>query len=192
MANTCNVCGIPIPPPFNLCETCRKNLCYFDAGKSAGIYGGLLKNAIVRMKYYKERWLSRPLGRLLSEAVVFQEEIDMLVPIPLEPSSMQKRGYNQAKDLAIEVSSKIKLPVFDILIREGKKDRQAKLNRVSRWENLRGTMTVRSGYQLMGATVVLVDDVTTTGATLDEGARALKEAGAQRVLCATLARTAKY
>ena len=151
-----------------------------------------MKNAIVRMKYYKERWLSRHLGRLLSEAVVFQEEIDMLVPIPLEPSSMQKRGYNQAKDLAIEVSSKIKLPVFDILIREGKKDRQAKLNRVSRWENLRGTMTVRSGYQLMGATVVLVDDVTTTGATLDEGARALKEAGAQRVLCATLARTAKY
>ena len=192
MANTCKVCGIPVPPPFELCETCRKNLYYFDACKSAGLYTGLLKNAIVSMKYRGERWRSRPLGGLLSEAMNFPDRADMLVPIPLEPSSMERRGYNQAKDLASEVSSKTKLPMFDILIRERKTGRQSKLNRVNRWKNLKGTMAVQSGYQLPDATVVLVDDVTTTGATLDEGARALKEAGAQKVFCLTLARTMKY
>ena len=192
MTNTCIICGIPLASPLTLCQTCRLNMYYFDRAKSAGIYRGLLKDAILRMKYRGERWLSRPLGHLLSNVAVSMGSVDMVVPIPLEPSSMEKRGYNQAKDLALYVSYKIKVPLFDILIREGKKDRQAKLKKLSRWENLRDTMKVETGCEIPGSIVLLVDDVMTTGATLDEGARALKQAGAEKVLCATLARTVRY
>ena len=141
------------------------------------------------MKYYGKRWLSRPLGSLLAKTAQSFCHVDMVVPVPLGASGRQIRGYNQAKDLAEEVSCKISLPLADILIREEIRKHQTQLDRKSRWLNLRGTMKTVGNYDVSGSKVLVVDDVTTTGATLDEAARALKVAGVQKVFCVTLART---
>ncbi|MGI6620839.1 MAG: ComF family protein [Bacillota bacterium] len=196
MAWVCKVCGMPLRPPLELCNDCRLNMYYFDVQRSAGIYTGRLMSAIRRMKYSGERWLSRPLGRLLSQvARQLSHEfspVGLVVPVPLSRSSLKARGYNQAKDLAAEVSSNIRVPLADILEREEARGSQARLSRRDRWRNLRGTMSVSGGSRLAGVSVLLVDDVATTGATLDEAARALKSAGAAEVLCVTLARTMPY
>lgn len=192
MASACKVCGMPLRSPLELCSDCRLNMYYFDIQRSAGIYEGRLRSAIRRMKYHGERWLSRPLGLLLSQVALPFCHADMVVPIPLGAASKKTRGYNQARDLAVEVSGKISLPLADILVREEVRDHQAQLNRLGRWQNLKGTMKTADCCNIKGAQVLVVDDVTTTGATLDEAARALKHAGAENVFCVTLARTARH
>lgn len=187
----CQVCGMPVRRPLTLCPDCRKNLYYFDAQRSCGAYDGNLKHAIVRMKYYGERWLSRPLGGLLAETAIVFLPVDLVVPVPLGPESRLERGFNQALDLAVEVSGKIGVPVYDILKRERGREHQAALGRHLRWSNLQGTMVPKRPEPLTGKTVLLIDDVTTTGATLDEAARVLKGLGAAKVYCVTLARTVR-
>lgn len=187
--HVCKICGEKIKPPLSVCSNCLKNLFYFDAQRSAGPYRGNLQYAIWRMKYYGERWLARPLGALVAWAASEFMPIDFLIPIPLEPASMLERGYNQALDLVLEVSALLQVPVVDVLKREKRSHRQTKLSKRNRWLNLRGTMSVKDRVDFQGKRLLLVDDVSTTGATLDEAARVLKELGADKVNCATVAKT---
>lgn len=189
MSWVCQICGAPIRPPLRICPDCRKNLYVFDGQRSAGIYQGDLRNTIARMKFQGERWLSRPLARLMAEAAAGFLPVDLLVPIPLEPGSRVRRGYNQALDLARELSPLVDAPVMDLLLREKRYAHQAELGRNMRWRNLGDSMSPRSAINLRGQKVLLVDDVTTTGATLDEAARVLKGMGAEKVFCVTAART---
>jgi ComF family protein len=191
MSWVCQVCGAPIRHPLRLCPDCRKNMYVFDGQRSAGIYQGDLKNTIARMKFQGERWLSRPLAYLLAGASREFLPADLLVPVPLEPGSSMRRGYNQAQDLAKELSALLGVPVMDILKREKRYAHQAELGRNMRWGNLKESMRPQRDVNLRGERVLLVDDVTTTGATLDEAARVLKGMGAEEVYCVTAARTMK-
>jgi ComF family protein len=191
MSWVCRVCGAPVRPPLRLCPDCQKNMYVFDGQRSAGIYQGDLKNAIARMKFQGERWLARPMAYLLAVAACVFLPVDLLVPIPLEPGSSMRRGYNQALDLARELSAYLGTPVMDILAREKRYAHQAELGRDMRWRNLKESMGARRDMNLRGERVLLVDDVTTTGATLDEAARVLKGMGAEEVYCVTVARTMK-
>jgi len=191
MSWVCHICGAPIPPPLRTCQDCLKNMYQFDAQRSAGIYQGELRDAITRMKFQRERWLSRPLSYLMARAAQEFLPVDLLVPVPIDPSSARQRGYNQALDLAKELSSLLRVPVLDILEREKRYAHQAELARNMRWKNLQESMGPKRDVNLTGARVLLVDDVTTTGATLDEAARVLKRLGAARVYCVTVARTTR-
>jgi len=187
----CKICGMPLKQPLEICRICQKNMYYYDAQRSCGIYQGQLRRAIIRMKYGGERWLSRPLGRALARVARCFMPVDLIVPVPLEPMSKLERGFNQALDLAVEISRKISAPVYDILRRDRAREHQARLGREKRWENLRRTMVAKKQVDLSGYFVLLVDDVTTTGATLDEAARVLKALGANKVFCVTVARTVR-
>ena len=189
VAWACQVCGIPLRPPLKLCGDCRINLYHFDMQRSCGIYRGHLKHAILKMKYGGERWLARPLGHLLSLRAECFSGVGLVVPVPLGVSSSKTRGFNQAKDLAQEVAFNNSLPLADILVRGEIGEHQSGLKRPGRWRNLKGSMRAIPSYRLGGTRVLVVDDVTTTGATLDEAARALKHAGAEKVFGITLART---
>lgn len=191
MSWVCRVCGAPVRPPLRLCPDCQKNMYVFDGQRSAGIYQGDLKNTIARMKFQGERWLAKPLAHLLAGASREFLPVDLLVPIPLEPGSSIRRGYNQALDLAKELSTLLGVPAMDILKREKRYAHQAELGRDMRWRNLKESMSPRRDVNLRGERVLLVDDVTTTGATLDEASRVLKGMGAEEVYCVTAARTMK-
>ncbi len=189
MAWVCEVCGAPIRSPLRICPDCRKNLYAFDGQRSAGIYQGDLRKAIAKMKFQGERWISRPLARLMAGAARVFLPVDLVVPIPLEPGSRIRRGYNQALDLAKEIGPLIDVPVIDLLVREKRYAHQAELGRSMRWRNLMESMSSKTPINLRGQRILLVDDVTTTGATLDEAARVLKGMGAEKVFCVTAART---
>lgn len=190
MSHVCAYCGMPVHASLRCCADCLRNLHGFLYQRSAGLYRGHLRSAIARLKYGGQRWLSRPLGRLVAEIAVPLGPVDAVVPIPLEPGHALIRGFNQAEDLAAEVARFLSLPMVNALVRAKKGEHQAALGRSKRWGNVSGSMAPGCEIDFTGKTVLLVDDVMTTGATLDEAARVLKTLGVNVVLAATVARTA--
>ena len=115
-------------------------------------------------------------------------QVDFVVPVPLAPSRERQRGYNQARLLAAEVARRLDLPLdTGVLIRLRDTPPQTSLPRARRLQNVRGAF--RALRKLSGARILLVDDVTTTGATIEAAARALRRRGAVWVGALALART---
>jgi ComF family protein len=194
----CRVCGDSLPSwrtlglTTGLCAACRRRSRWIDLGRASGRYEGSLREIIHAFKYEGRRSLARPLGALMRQAG--QDLLDgasCAVPVPLHPWRRFVRGFNQASDLAGELG----LPVVSALRRERATAPQSGLAGAARHRNVRGAFRpspfvprrVRRSL-LADRTVILVDDVATTGATLDACARALKEAGVREVRALTAAR----
>jgi ComF family protein len=154
-------------------------------------FTGPVRAALHVLKYDGERRLARPLGQLLAErwkrAGVSGE---LLVPVPIHAARLRERGFNQAALLAREAGRALRLPVVDVLVRGQETGAQHALGRGARAANVGRAFTVapRSERTLAGRWVILVDDVTTTGATLAECAHALLSAGVSAVSGLTVAR----
>ena len=164
---------------------------------SAGTYEGALRENIHAFKYDGRRSLADPLGTILRDAgSVLLQECDHVVPVPLHPWRRMRRGFNQARDLAKRLDRR---PVVDALWRVRETLPQMTLNADARHSNVRGAFVVSplltGRARLDGVRrpfiddriIVLVDDVRTTGATLDECAKVLLAAGAREVRALTVA-----
>lgn len=114
--------------------------------------------------------------------------IDRLVPVPLHKRRLSERGFNQAEEIAKILAVELRLPLENILIRKKSTKQQAKLQKQERVENIKDAFALKEGFDIKGKNILVVDDVFTTGSTLDECARILKEAGAEMVKAFTLAR----
>ncbi len=147
---------------------------------------------IHRLKYNRERWLAPILAEWMAE--VSEDEridissIDCLVPVPLHPARKREREFNQAELLAIPLGKIWKKPVELILERTQFTETQTHFDRHERMRNLRKVFSLRKGASVEGRRILLVDDVFTTGSTLDECARTLLEAKAAAVWAVTAAR----
>jgi ComF family protein len=114
-----------------------------------------------------------------------------VVPVPLHPLRQRERGYNQAELIARPLARRLKLPLRPVLLMRTKpRPEKLKLTRKERWQTVRGAYAMRSAAKIDKLRVLLVDDVFTTGATLDACARVLRDAGASRVAALTVARVA--
>jgi ComF family protein len=173
-----------------LCGACRQDEPAFERLRSFGAYDAELRQLIVLLKYNRVRPLARPLGGWLATVVQQNRalaEVDAIVPVPLHPSRQRARGYNQAELLAQELSKWLKKPVAPrALDRIKDTPSQTGLTPAQRIENVRGAFAARAKLDL--GRILLVDDVCTTGATLNACARTLKRAGADQVVAATVAR----
>lgn len=158
--------------------------------RSLGLFDPYYQILIHNFKYKRKITLGRMLGRRLGEILKedrLLEEIDYLISVPLHSSRERERGYNQSKVLAEEISEKISLPLLDkVLLRKKNTRDQTNLSLEQRERNVKDAFTVRNNAVLRGKGVLLVDDVMTTGATLRECSRVLKEAGARTVIGATV------
>ena len=157
-----------------------------DRGRAIGSYEGALRAIVHALKYEGRRSLARPLADLMRErgAEVLAGS-DCLVPVPLHPARRRARGFNQALDLARHLGR----PVRKALRRVRATPTQTGLPAAQRHRNVRDAFAMAPGTpSLSGATVVLVDDVSTTGATLEACARVLKAAGAREVRALIAAR----
>jgi ComF family protein len=157
-----------------------------DRSRTAGAYEGALRSIIQALKYEGRRALARPLAALLSErASEMLSGTDAVVPVPLHDSRQRERGFNQSADLAGFLNP----PTIWALRRTRATLAQAELPAARRHANVRGAFTVtRHAASLKNRVVTLVDDVSTTGATLEACARALKAAGVREVRAVTAAR----
>lgn len=174
-----------------LCARCREGPRYFDAARSAGLHEGSLRELIHAFKYRRRRVLAEPLARLVAQAGHdVLSDADAVVPVPLHPWRSFERGFNQADDLARRLGP----PVWRVLRRHRHGVPQAQLPADQRLANVTGAFRHRghprgpAGHDVRGRNLVLVDDVMTTGATLDACSAVLLDAGARTVRALTVAR----
>lgn len=190
----CPRCGhfLAGPDEVHACVRCLESPPAFSLHRSCGVYGGTLKDIILLFKYRKYAPLGRPLARFAAAALGSEPGLwagaDLLVPVPLHPSRRRERGFNQSRLLARELARLNGLDVLDGgLAKVRNAPAQAGLRAAERERNVVGAYVVKRPARLRGRTVILVDDVTTTGATLRECARVLMAAGAKEVRAITLA-----
>lgn len=174
------------------CPACRRRPGAIDAGRAVGIYDGTLRHIVHAFKYEGRRSVAARLGRLLqASGHDLLADARCIVPVPLHPWRTLRRGFNQAADLARALDP----PVVHALWRTRPTAAQTGLTAAARRRNVRGAFRISPLLRaktlhshVSGHIVVLVDDVWTTGATLDECARVLKESGAREVRALTIAR----
>ncbi len=145
------------------------------------------------MKYRRKTALAAPLGRAIYDAAVHsplaEQNTDMVVPLPLSAARRAQRGFNQAELLALAFCKQSGLPLCTgSLVRSGRGPSQTKFGIEQRRKNIQGLFMVRCISRVEGKTILLIDDVITTTATVREAAGALMDAGAKRVLVAAAAR----
>ncbi|MBU0573516.1 MAG: ComF family protein [Candidatus Margulisbacteria bacterium] len=189
----CHVCGALNDEPFCMkCFTKIQLLKPQAFSHSVGTYQGTLKKAIHKFKFNKKIELAQPLGYLLVKYVnrhINIAGIEMVVPVPLHARRLCERGYNQSELLCHELTKYLNVPtVGGLLYRKRETQPQFELSRVDRFRNVRGAFEVKGRKLLEGKSVLLVDDIYTTGYTTSECTRVLKQNGARFVHILTLSR----
>jgi ComF family protein len=177
-----------------LCHLCRRGVYAFDVARSYAPYNDAMVRAIVLLKYHAVTPLGDWFGARLAELAAREPDTfaaDAVVPVPLHPLRQRERGFNQAELIARPLARGLGLPLSPLLlVRTKPRPDKLKLTRRERWMTVRGAYGVQQGSQVDKLRVLLVDDVFTTGATLDACARVLRQAGAARIAGITVARVA--
>ncbi len=174
--------------PDGVCGSCRREPPAYDRLISFGPYEGNLRRAICLLKYNGMEPLAGELGARAASAIPSDLNYDAIVPTPLHRRRRRARGFNQAELLAREVGRRAQRPVLGSLTRIKATPPQAGLSRAERRRNLKGAFRIADRRAVEGKRILLVDDVATTGSTLEACARVLKRAGAVQVLALAVAR----
>jgi ComF family protein len=180
----CPRCWLPLHQPH--CEPEP----VFAALRSRYRYVEQVRKLVHKLKFSRQSALAEPLGSLLAELIIEEGGVaDALVPVPLRTLGERDRGYNQAALLAKQAGKVLGIPVIEPLRREGTAAVQAQTPTAEqRRRNVEGAFSLRPGREVDGMSLLIIDDVATTGATLDACARVLLDAGAVAVSAVTLAR----
>lgn len=183
----CLVCGCPLPNPVTVCIKCKEDRKAFEYNRSVFAYDSPLPILIQGLKYNGKKYLAKPLSKLmLDKFMEIEDKIDYIIPIPLNPKRLKERGYNQA-ELLCESFEEIGLPVLkDNLIRIKNNPQQATLSKEERKKNLENCFDCLDKKKIKNKNILLVDDIYTTGSTLNEATLTLIKAGANKVYCLTL------
>jgi len=205
----CASCRTPLDPEniYGVCPTCiekikpgeafpQKDLAgaYFTKAYSASVYEGVIKNIIHQLKYKNRLGLSRICSDIMVEFARKSPEIfdgiSLVTFVPLHSKRQKQRNFNQSKALADGLSGQFGVRLEDTLDKRLSTKYQNELTRKERLTNLKGAFSAKNRSSVSGLKVLLVDDVITTGSTLDECSRVLMTSGAKEVRCFTLAKGA--
>jgi ComF family protein len=199
-APLCHHCGEPFDPfslPAAQCARCRAKTPQFEVARATFHFDGPPREAVHRLKYREKTALAARMAPFL--ATTFRQDPTLsgftphwIVPIPLHSRRLKKRGFNQSALLARELGRILDVPTAHLLQRTRDTTPQVELKRADRAKNMRDAFAVdmdafaKTGAK--GRRILLIDDVLTTGATLDEAARVLKKAGAAEICAISFAR----
>lgn len=194
----CDICYFQLSEKKNLCNNCLEKKPYFELNRSSATFSSALKDLIHEFKYKGKERLAHNFAQMLVETYknfpIFNQ-IELVLPVPLHKKTLQTRGYNQAKLLAQNFINLLKkdgkeLPLVQehVLIRTKQTPSQTRLSRLERFKNMSGAFHIQNSIPIFSKNILLIDDVTTTGATLNACAKVLKENGSKNVYALTVAR----
>jgi ComF family protein len=192
----CPHCGRPFPKspssPDHWCGDCLQGVFLFDSARSAVYHAGVVRKRIHQLKFGAQLHWVPPLAELLMGSIrrdAAAPPVDMVFPVPLHVKRLRQRGFNQAGLLARALGRVLALPVaFDGLVRKCWTEPQTRLNREQRLHNVKDAFQVADVNKVRKRRILIVDDVYTTGTTLNECAKTLKAAGASEVHAVTVSR----
>jgi ComF family protein len=194
-SNLCELCGNPLTGSSDsafICGYCRKRKPVFDRARSAARFSGVVRDILHQFKYQDGLWQISDLTDLLQGALMAQfdyRSIDVVVPVPLYRTRFRDRSYNQSFVLARELAKRIDRRVDGRSLKRVRyTDTQTHYNAAQRKKNISGAFSVVRPEWICGRTVLVVDDVMTTGATLNECAKILRKNGALKVFAISVAR----
>lgn len=187
----CLKCGKPLDDSREeYCPDCRRRRHFFEQGRSLYSYRGDVRKSLYRLKYANKREYAYCYGREIVKYLgpwILQKKITKIVPIPLHPARKRQRGYNQAALIARSIGQNTGISVDEhLLCRKKQTIPQKELSDRERKENLKNAFQVRKKSSLEG-NILLVDDIYTTGSTVDAAAECLIKAGKCRVYVITVA-----
>jgi ComF family protein len=191
----CPRCGRPFPKspeaPDHFCGDCLQSVFIFDGARSATHHAGVVRRGIHQLKFGGRLHWVPPLADLL--VTCYRREpsprVDVILPVPLHLKRLRQRGFNQSGLLAKVLGRRVGLPVrYDVLVRKVSTEPQTRLNRLQRLANVKDAFHVPDRGTVEGRCVIIIDDVYTTGTTLNECAKTLKTAGASAVHALTVCR----
>lgn len=197
----CDCCGRPFDSgahAADVCGDCRRQRPSFDLARALGTHTGPLRRAIIAYKFHGRTRLAEPLAQMLSDYLTQPDgpasrlvgEADFIVPVPLHPNRRRWRGYDQAELLAGHLADQVGRPTMPLVLARVRETKpQIRLTPAQRRTNVRGAFQVRDPEACAGGRILLLDDVFTTGATLQECAKALRRAGAKSVFALTVSRS---
>ncbi|MFM8717274.1 MAG: ComF family protein [Spartobacteria bacterium] len=190
----CQICSQPfdgMAGEFE-CPNCRGAAFHFEFAVCVVRSRGAIRELIHRLKYHREIWIVSVLARILAHGLADErfsgEQFDAIVPVPLHSKRLREREFNQSALLAARLSRVTGIPVRDVLARSRYTGTQTALDRSERRQNLRNAFSLRKNASVTDQNLLLIDDVLTTGSTLDACASVLLEQGAESVRALTLAR----
>lgn len=191
----CTICGTTFPdsPAENhLCGECLEKKPYFSYARAVFSYENIILNAIHRFKYKRNMSIGEIMSFLMADFSFPDIEFtdySLIIPVPLHIKRLRERGFNQSLILANAMGEKRQIPVnFSLLKRRKFTTTQASSNRKERKQNIKGAFEVSDENKIKGRNIILIDDVYTTGATVNECAKTLIKAGAKKISALTLAR----
>ena len=198
----CAYCGYPFEIMFPnqktksnyfVCPHCLKSKPKFNKCLSVVRYNDASKKIILPFKHADKTNYARIMGKMMASTISpYKDKFDYIIPVPIHLKRMLKRKYNQSALLANVIAKILKKPVlYNILIRNKFKESQGHLSIKERKLNVKNSFMVKNNSIIKGKNILIVDDVMTTGATLNECAKVLKHAGARKIFVATFARVVK-
>lgn len=190
----CSICGISLrayrDDKLYLCRDCEVRPKHFEKAVAPLEYSGLSRKLIRDFKYHDELHYKKMFGELMVQEILDSdmENADLVLGVPLSLKKENKRGYNQAKLLSDYISKKLGIKSGEgLLLRDKDTKVQNELGKEQRMKNLKNAFVVASPDKIKGKSILLIDDIYTTGATVDECAKTLLECGAKKVTIATVA-----
>ena len=185
----CKKCGKPLEIGSS-CPSCKFTKHYFTKARAPFIYDNMIRQAIHRLKFNGERFIATSLAYFLFLSYKQLEiEADYIVPIPLSENRLKERGYNQAEELARKLSDFTGVDLLNELEKVKETPKQSNTELEDRKRNVENVFKIKSNKRIKNKTIVLVDDVYTTGATVDSASKELKRKGAAKVYVLTVAHT---
>ena len=186
----CECCGIPLPATeAGTCAACLVKPPRIERARAAVAYDDIPRNVALKLKYGRKIALAKTMARYMAPLVGELPDGSLLAPVPLHRWRLWQRGFNQSAIVAAEISRRTGIPVQPMLIERVKSTPPLKgMSHLQRRRTVSGAFRVRRGMELHGRTVVLIDDVLTTGSTANACASALRRAGATRVELVSWAR----
>ena len=189
--NKCIICGVE--GFLGICSKCKseiKRVHQQEEIMAYGYYGGVLKKLILNLKYHKSFIAGKVLADLLCQIIIEKKlSIDCICYVPISKDSLKKRGFNQCSVLAKNISSILDIPVIDCLVKVKETKEQKLLDKEERMKNILDAFEIKNKEKLFKKNILLIDDVYTTGATINECKKNIEKCNINKIYLLTIAKS---